>query len=1228
MTRLSSISRLCAITLACLLLTSETATAESAPPPASVASLAFNPDGTRLAIARGPHVSIYTSADWKLDQSLSVAEFRINALAWNHDGTQLAAAEGEPGVAGAIRVWTFAPGGIPTGEPRLLEGLDDSLYGLAFLPDGQQLAAASYDKRLQLWDVASGKPGATLIHHTAPVFGLSVTRNGQYLASAAADSTVKIWSIAEGKRLATLTESTKGLSAVAFLPKDNELVAVGEDRMLRVWSWNGTSAKLVRSAFAHEGAVLAVTVSPDGTILYTAAEDGQVKSWDALTLRELHDYPPFPDWPQALAISPDGKALAVGRFDGRITILNARAPGPGQDLTLFGRQDETMVTRRVSEGPRVPHRTDTHALSTSRRVSKGERLHASPLRVPLLARPAVRSSNQRRSIPHLSSLRVPLLACPAVRSSDRRRSRQTPLHLIADEKPAENKPVPKPAPPQPPRLDNVTPRFVVRGTQATLTFTGQSLWNATGLQIDNADSGIPLDVTLHPGDEKKPNERQGTFNVPADFTAGRPIKFRWQTATGGTDAKTIHVLAFPEVNEKEPNDTFATAPGVTLHATLRGTILSRGDADEWKLEGKQGDEISLQLLGPSLGSALSPVLSVRDSEAKVLLTTRRQIDGEIITGLRLPADGAYSIRIEDRSFTGGGNHFYALHVGKFPVVTDSFPRGLQAHYKSKLEKSDLTVFGFNLLSPAAAEQPQRLATDQPSSHTIKVGTYIASRHHDPVTTPNGPTLNRVRYEVTRNPELVEADQNNDTPQTAIPLTIPSAFNGRISATNGTKSGADVDCISFQATQGQRLTLEVEAARAGSTLDSQFEILDEQGLPVVRATLRCVAETLTVLRDHDSKVPGIRLQAWDDFRPNEYLLLGGEVVRIRLLPLGPDEDVKFFEREGRRLGWLGTTPQAHALSSAAYKVEVHPPGSTFPPTGMPVVPLAWRNDDGGAEFKGDSRILFDVPRDGRYVARISDSRGTTAESHFYRLVLREREEGFRITLNPEQPNLPVGDTLPINVTIERLDGFTGPVELSVDGLPPGITPILPRVPADMYATTIGLRVDPEVAPHTTGSFRVTGRGFSSTGQQLEERTYPEFESHSTEKPTVEQMPGSTIRFHSLCVMPPPDLVTKIEPAFVEITPGQEVRFTATIERRNGLDKRIPVDVLGLPHGLRVLDVGLNGVLINENETSRSFVVVCDPWAPEGDHTFFAAGRIESKGNERHGSTPITIRVKGQ
>jgi hypothetical protein len=110
-----------------------------------------------------------------------------------------------------------------------------------------------------------------------------------------------------------------------------------------------------------------------------------------------------------------------------------------------------------------------------------------------------------------------------------------------------------------------------------------------------------------------------------------------------------------------------------------------------------------------------------------------------------------------------------------------------------------------------------------------------------------------------------------------------------------------------------------------------------------------------------------------------------------------------------------------------------------------------------------------------------------------------------------------------------------------------------------------------------------------------------------------------------VTSPPDILVQVEPLAATIVPGQELKFTVTIERRNAFTGRVPVDVLNLPHGLRVLDVGLNGVLINETETSRSFVVACDPWAPPGPLLFYAAPKVESK-NERHASAPIRLEVK--
>jgi len=124
----------------------------------------------------------------------------------------------------------------------------------------------------------------------------------------------------------------------------------------------------------------------------------------------------------------------------------------------------------------------------------------------------------------------------------------------------------------------------------------------------------------------------------------------------------------------------------------------------------------------------------------------------------------------------------------------------------------------------------------------------------------------------------------------------------------------------------------------------------------------------------------------------------------------------------------------------------------------------------------------------------------------------------------------------------------------------------------------------------------------------------------ERPTT---PG--FGMHQASITSPPDLAVSVDPLMTAISPGQELKFTVTIERRNAFSGRVPVDVLNLPHGLRVLDVGLNGVLINENETSRSFVVACDPWAEPGPLLFYAAPKVEAK-NERHASPPIRLEVQ--
>src|SRR5262249_16432907 len=146
--------------------------------------------------------------------------------------------------------------------------------------------------------------------------------------------------------------------------------------------------------------------------------------------------------------------------------------------------------------------------------------------------------------------------------------------------------------------------------------------------------------------------------------------------------------------------------------------------------------------------------------------------------------------------------------------------------------------------------------------------------------------------------------------------------------------------------------------------------------------------------------------------NDYVLIGQELMRIRELPRNPDDDCQFYSVNGQRLGYLGTTPSFHSQDSPMFKIAIHPPGTTFPPNGMPLVPVGSRNDDGGPGSGKDSRLHFDPPADGEYQVRVSDARGYGGLDYAYRLTIRSPRPDFSVRFNPTAPSVGKGSSVPV------------------------------------------------------------------------------------------------------------------------------------------------------------------------------------------------------------------------
>ena len=130
-----------------------------------VKSLAFSPNGKLLAGAGGTVLAIWDTSDWRNTCGPIEHHPEILCVRFSPDGKLLAYADGESDLPHykllptEVILWDIAS----QAEVRRLRGHTNSIWALAFSPDGKTLASGSADQTVKFWDIATGRLGETIV---------------------------------------------------------------------------------------------------------------------------------------------------------------------------------------------------------------------------------------------------------------------------------------------------------------------------------------------------------------------------------------------------------------------------------------------------------------------------------------------------------------------------------------------------------------------------------------------------------------------------------------------------------------------------------------------------------------------------------------------------------------------------------------------------------------------------------------------------------------------------------------------------------------------------------------------------------------------------------------------------------------------------------------------------------------------------------------------------------
>lgn len=325
---------------------------------AAVNSIAFDPNGRRIAVAAGDR-ALLMGIDGKQDPvvlgdhgskvwsaAFDPAGHRIVTTAadgsvrvWDQRGKPMATTAGHPAAAFTavfspdgsqiasggrdrfVRVWNARSGReleqLPVMDDAARTGTIVDVNSLAFDPAGDRVLVGAADGVGRFLNLEGAEKPIELPSGQQEVYGVDVDSSGRLAATGSLDGKVRIWDVGDRDRdpqlVRTLLGHAGGVNSVAFVPESRLVLSASSDGTTR--EWEATSDDSMLTLRGHRQGVLGVAVDSSGEAAVTTSLDRTARVWNLVSGERIDVIEADRDvWSPAL--SADGTRLLAGVGDG------------------------------------------------------------------------------------------------------------------------------------------------------------------------------------------------------------------------------------------------------------------------------------------------------------------------------------------------------------------------------------------------------------------------------------------------------------------------------------------------------------------------------------------------------------------------------------------------------------------------------------------------------------------------------------------------------------------------------------------------------------------------------------------------------------------------------------------------------------------------------------------------------------------------------------------------